>query len=88
MKTLRDNGTVLMPVDSAGRVLEILMCLDQYWAQNRLTSFPVAFLTNVSFNTIEFAKSQLGWMSDSVMNAFDLARENPFAFKYFFLFTL
>ena len=33
-------------------------------------------------NTIEFAKSQLEWMSDAIMKKFDNNRENQFAFQY------
>lgn len=42
----------------------------------------MTILNNVSYNTVEFAKSQLEWMSDTVMKSFDNSRENPFAFKY------
>jgi hypothetical protein len=49
---------------------------------NRLSNYSVALLNNVSYNTVEFAKSQLEWMSDAVMKSFDNSRENPFAFKY------
>jgi len=48
----------------------------------RLSNYSVALLNNVSYNTVEFAKSQLEWMSDAVMKSFDNSRENPFAFKY------
>jgi cleavage and polyadenylation specificity factor subunit 2 len=82
MKTLRNGGNVLLPVDSAGRVLELLMILDSHWNQQKITNFTAAFLTFQSFNTVEFAKSSIEWMSDSVMNAFDHSRENPFALKY------
>jgi cleavage and polyadenylation specificity factor subunit 2 len=81
VRTLREDGDVLMPVDSSGRALELLMFLDSYWNTNKLTTYSIAFLTNVSYNVIEFAKSQLEWMSDNVMRAFDYSRENPFQFK-------
>lgn len=79
-KTLGEGGDVLMPVDSGGRVLEIAMVLDSHWTQNKI-QHPVVFLTNVAFNTIEFAKSQLEWMSESVMHTFENSRENPFSFR-------
>jgi cleavage and polyadenylation specificity factor subunit 2 len=82
MSALRNDGNVLIPVDTAGRVLELLITLDQFWIQHKLTNYSLAFLTNVSLTTIEFAKSQLEWMSDSIMNAFDHSRENTFSFKY------
>eukprot|EP01119_Soliformovum_irregulare_P022802 TRINITY_DN7866_c0_g1_i1.p1 TRINITY_DN7866_c0_g1~~TRINITY_DN7866_c0_g1_i1.p1 ORF type:complete len:717 (-),score=229.90 TRINITY_DN7866_c0_g1_i1:43-2193(-) len=83
VSTLTGGGNVLMPVDTSGRVLELLMGLDQYWhSQKNLHQFSIVFLSNVAFNTIEFAKSQLEWMNDSVMNAFEASRENPFLFKH------
>ena len=103
LQTLRSGGNVLLPTDTAGRVLELLLCIDQYWTYNRytlsffilyiyiyfpllilvrLSNYSVALLNNVSYNTVEFAKSQLEWMSDTVMKTFDNSRENPFAFKY------
>lgn len=82
MRTLRGGGNVLLPTDTAGRVLELLLCIDQYWTYHRLSNYTVALLNNVSYNTVEFAKSQLEWMSDTVMKSFDNSRENPFAFKY------
>lgn len=31
MTTLRRDGNVLIPTDSTGRALELLVCLEQYW---------------------------------------------------------
>ena len=80
IRSLGENGNVLLPVDTSGRVLELLVTMDQYWIENKI-SFTIAFLSYQSYNTIEFAKSQLEWMSDAVVSAFDLRRENVFAFK-------
>ena len=35
LKTVRAGGNVLIPTDSAGRVLELMRVLDQYWIQNK-----------------------------------------------------
>eukprot|EP01125_Pyxidicula_operculata_P014680 TRINITY_DN4916_c0_g1_i1.p1 TRINITY_DN4916_c0_g1~~TRINITY_DN4916_c0_g1_i1.p1 ORF type:complete len:585 (+),score=119.09 TRINITY_DN4916_c0_g1_i1:17-1771(+) len=78
--TLRNNGNVLLPVDSAGRVLELLLILEQHW-NNFHHSYPIIFLTNVSYNTVEFAKMTLEWMSDSIMKKFISNRENSFQFS-------
>ena len=74
---------MLIPADSAGRLLEICLLFDQHWAQARqqCQNYTLAVLTNVAFNSFEFAKSQLEWMSESVMNIFESTRENAFAFK-------
>ena len=33
--TLRGDGCVLLPVDAAGRVLELLLLLEGFWAQEK-----------------------------------------------------
>lgn len=41
-----------------------------------------ALLSNVGYNVIEFAKSQIEWMSDKLMKSFEGARNNPFQFRH------
>eukprot|EP01116_Phalansterium_solitarium_P003529 TRINITY_DN14340_c0_g1_i1.p2 TRINITY_DN14340_c0_g1~~TRINITY_DN14340_c0_g1_i1.p2 ORF type:complete len:733 (-),score=366.09 TRINITY_DN14340_c0_g1_i1:191-2389(-) len=82
LRTLRANGNVLLPVDTSGRVLELLVVLDQLFVQHRLSTYGIAFVTNVAFNTLEFAKSMLEWTNDSIVSSFESSRENPFAFKH------
>ncbi|KAK9693101.1 hypothetical protein K7432_014071 [Basidiobolus ranarum] len=80
MSTLRSGGNVLIPVDSSARVLEIAYVLDQFWSTQRVT-YPLLFFTHKSYRTIQFAKSMLEWMSDSITKQFETARENPFDLK-------
>jgi cleavage and polyadenylation specificity factor subunit 2 len=42
----------------------------------------MALLTNVAHSTVEFAKSLLEWMSDSIAKSFESSRENSFLLKY------
>ena len=77
MATLQDNGSVLLPTDSSARVLELAYLLDQHWAFHQL-SYPLIFLSYQSYNTIQYAKSMLEWMSDAINRQFDKERENPF----------
>ncbi|XAR53657.1 hypothetical protein NMG60_11022294 [Bertholletia excelsa] len=81
LKTLRANGNVLLPVDTAGRVLELTLTLEQYWAQHHLT-FPIFFLTYVASSTIDYVKSFLEWMSDSIAKSFEHTRDNAFLLKH------
>ncbi|KAL5273884.1 CPSF2 family protein [Megaselia abdita] len=84
LQTMRNNGNVLITVDTAGRVLELAHMLDQLW-KNRdsgLMAYSIALLNYVSYNVIEFAKSQIEWMSDKLMKTFEGARNNPFQFKH------
>lgn len=61
METLRGDGNVLIAVDTAGRVLELAQLLDQIWRTKDagLGAYPLALLNNVSYNVVEFSKSQV-----------------------------
>uniref|UniRef100_A0A034WQU1 Cleavage and polyadenylation specificity factor subunit 2 n=1 Tax=Bactrocera dorsalis TaxID=27457 RepID=A0A034WQU1_BACDO len=84
LQTVRNNGNVLIAVDTAGRVLELAHMLDQLWKnkESGLMAYSLAMLNNVSYNVIEFAKSQIEWMSDKLMKSFEGARNNPFQFRH------
>uniref|UniRef100_H2M7W9 Cleavage and polyadenylation specificity factor subunit 2 n=1 Tax=Oryzias latipes TaxID=8090 RepID=H2M7W9_ORYLA len=84
METLRGDGNVLIAVDTAGRVLELAQLLDQIWRTKDagLGTYPLALLNNVSYNVVEFSKSQVEWMSDKLMRCFEDKRNNPFQFRH------
>lgn len=79
-KTLRAGGNVLLPVDTAGRILELVLMLESYWADENL-NYPIYFLTYVASSTIDYVKSFLEWMSDSIAKSFEQTRENIFLLK-------
>ncbi|XP_027110297.1 cleavage and polyadenylation specificity factor subunit 2 isoform X3 [Coffea arabica] len=81
MKTLRADGNVLLPVDTAGRVLELILILEQFWEQHKL-AYPIFFLTYVSSSTIDYVKSFLEWMSDSIAKSFEHTRDNAFLLRH------
>lgn len=82
VSALRQDGNVLLPTDSAARVFELMIVLDQYWRSHRnMQGYGLAFLSNMSEQTVEFASHQLEWMSDAVMRNFDEKRESPFQFR-------
>ena len=35
MATLRGDGSVLIPVDAAGRMLEVALLLEEFWGQEQ-----------------------------------------------------
>ncbi|GIY28510.1 cleavage and polyadenylation specificity factor subunit 2 [Caerostris extrusa] len=84
LQTLRNGGNVLISVDTAGRVLELAHMMDQIWRSqdSGLMTFSLALLNNVSYNVVEFAKSQVEWMSDKIMRSFEGLKGNPFQFKH------
>ncbi|KAL2990365.1 hypothetical protein AAZX31_11G195600 [Glycine max] len=79
-KTLRAGGNVLLPVDTVGRVLELILMLELYWADENLNC-PIYFLTYVASSTIDYVKSFLEWMSDTIAKSFEKTRENIFLLK-------
>ncbi|KAK4839644.1 hypothetical protein QYF36_023668 [Acer negundo] len=79
-KTLKAGGNVLLPVDTAGRVLELILILEDYWAEQSL-NYPIYFLTYVSSSTIDYVKSFLEWMGDSITKSFETSRDNAFLLK-------
>ncbi|KAJ0098851.1 hypothetical protein Patl1_20140 [Pistacia atlantica] len=83
-KTLKVGGNVLLPVDTAGRVLELLLILEDYWQEHSL-NYPIFFLTYVSSSTIDYVKSFLEWMGDSITKSFETSRDNAFLLKLSFL---
>ncbi|RWS18002.1 cleavage and polyadenylation specificity factor subunit 2-like protein [Dinothrombium tinctorium] len=84
LTTLRNGGNVLIAVDTAGRLLELAHMLDQLWRtpDSGLMAYSLALLNTVSYNVIEFAKSQVEWMSDKIMRSFEGQRNNPFQFRH------
>uniref|UniRef100_UPI00358E8751 cleavage and polyadenylation specificity factor subunit 2 n=1 Tax=Myxine glutinosa TaxID=7769 RepID=UPI00358E8751 len=84
LETLRNDGNVLIAVDTAGRVLELAQLLDQIWRTKDagLAAYSLALLNNVSYNVVEFSKSLVEWMSDKLMRCFEDKRNNPFQFRH------
>nr|POF26721.1 cleavage and polyadenylation specificity factor subunit 2 [Quercus suber] len=80
-KTLAAGGNILLPVDTAGRVLELILTLEQYWSDKSL-NYPIFFLTYVASSTIDYVKSFLEWVSDSIAKSFEQNHENPFLLKH------
>ncbi|XP_077966270.1 cleavage and polyadenylation specificity factor subunit 2-like isoform X2 [Styela clava] len=84
IETMRSDGNVLIAVDTAGRVLELAILLDQLWRDTRsgLHAYSLAMLNNVTYNVVEFAKSMMEWMSEKIINSFTDQRNSPFQFKH------
>ncbi|XP_065184481.1 cleavage and polyadenylation specificity factor subunit 2-like [Sycon ciliatum] len=87
LATLRASGNVLVTVDTAGRVLELCQLLDRLWRnqESGLIAYSLALLSNVSYNVVEFAKSQVEWMGDKIVRQVEDQRTNPFQFKHLHL---
>lgn len=47
-----------------------------------MLAYSLALLNNVAFNVVEFAKSQIEWMSEKLMKMMGEKKANPFQFKH------
>ena len=87
LSTLRRGGNVLLPTDASGRVLELVLLLNQQWqAQNLSRAYNLCWVGPMVHNTLEFVKSQLEWMGTNLGKQFDTGRGHPFALKQVQLF--
>lgn len=82
LTALRRGGNVLLPCDTAGRVLEMMLLLDGQWRIKKLGGYRIVLLHSMAFNVGEFAKSQLEWMSDAISKQFDMQKSNPFDMQF------
>lgn len=83
METVRAEGNVLIPCESAGRTLELLVTLSRHWVENNLGGmYHLVYLSPMASSTIEFARCQLEWISDSLCQGFYLGRANPLALPF------
>ena len=80
--TLKNAGSVLMPTDSSGRVIELLSCLYHFWEVKKLHDFfPIVFLSTMVHATLANASTLIEWSSEACQKQFDENRENPFLFN-------
>ena len=83
METVRLEGSVLIPVATVGRTLELLYILGKYWEDKKLGGmYHLVYLSPMAHNVIEYAKSQLEWMPDMLSKDFYLGRSNPFSLEH------
>jgi Cft2 family RNA processing exonuclease len=88
LSTLRRGGNVILPVDASGRVLELVLLLNQHWEKHRLGStYNLCWVGSMVQNTIAFAKSQLEWMAKPLGAQFDTGRGHPYSLKNMQLFA-
>jgi len=82
--TLRRGGSVLIPVDMAGSVPEVLLLLDAAWEQDRqlATNYPVVWLSSMGDMVVDQTKTRLEWMSKEVLDNFEVRLgTNPFVLR-------
>jgi cleavage and polyadenylation specificity factor subunit 2 len=82
LSVLRRDGNVLLPVDCSGRVLEIVLLLNQTFSQQRLTAaYDLIWFAPMCRNVVEFARAQLEWMAKALGTQFDSGKGHPYQLK-------
>lgn len=86
LAAVRAGGDVLVPVDTAARVIELAVELNEAWSlQPRtgpLARVPLLVAHEFAGRTLDFARTMIEFMSDRVVKRFDTTRENLFDFKH------
>jgi Beta-Casp domain len=83
VSTLRRDGNCLLPVDASGRVLELALILNRHWLLHNLAeTYHLVWYAPLVTNTIEYARSQLEYMTSELTHEFDTglslsSSENP-----------
>ena len=81
MAVLRRDGNVLLPVDTSGRILELLLLLVREWDTNKYhTSYNLIYYGYMCHNVLDYAKSQLEWMSQQLNTQFTDHGQHPYRF--------
>jgi len=71
MAVLRREGNVLLPADGAGRVLELILLLNQHWETERLqAAYTLLWFAPLCQNVTEFVRAQLEWMAVTLGHQF------------------
>ncbi|EFJ50753.1 hypothetical protein VOLCADRAFT_31342, partial [Volvox carteri f. nagariensis] len=81
--TVEAEGSVLIPTDAAGRVLELALLLDEHFSRARYdkgTTSPVLLSATIK-TVLEFARTQLEYLGSELVQAFSLKRSVPFSFR-------
>eukprot|EP00127_Corallochytrium_limacisporum_P007436 Clim_evm39s251 gene=Clim_evmTU39s251 len=84
IKTSNAGGNVLIPTDSAGRILELSYLIESIWKSKGINQIPVAILSHTAPQVFQFAMSYLEYMSEAINEQFRSQRENPFEYKYIY----
>jgi Cft2 family RNA processing exonuclease len=83
---LRKEGSVLLPVDTVGGVLELLIFMEEWWQEeSNMRNFPIAFVSCTGDVLIDQVRCRLEWMNDRVINKFNSSNNfsyNPFVFEF------
>lgn len=82
LETLREGGSVLVPVDATGTIFDLLLLLDEAWSSDTSLSekFPICWVSCLNDIILDQIKTRLEFMSKRVQRLFEERpdKKNPF----------
>ncbi|KAI9168228.1 hypothetical protein H9P43_007600 [Blastocladiella emersonii ATCC 22665] len=81
LDTLKTGGNVVIPVDTASRVLELAHVLEERWKHDGI-SYPIVVLSHTAPRVMHSARGMLEWYAKQLTQAFSQSRVQPFDFTY------
>ena len=90
-QTLRNGGSVLIPVDPTGDILELLLLLESAIAQDAsLQVYPAAFVSPLGDVVLDQVKTRMEWLNEHVVHEFEESvnfQAHPFLIQHIELFS-
>ncbi|KIM25567.1 hypothetical protein M408DRAFT_74190 [Serendipita vermifera MAFF 305830] len=64
-ETIASGHSLLLPVDSSTRLLELLVLTDQHWAYSRIRA-PICLISNTSKELLAVVRSMMEWLGGTI----------------------
>lgn len=81
--TINKGGRCLLPTFALGSAQEILLILEEYWAQNpELQNITIYYASSLARKCMAVYQTYIHMMNDHIRKKFQQTRTNPFQFKY------
>ncbi|CAI8493566.1 unnamed protein product [Hanseniaspora opuntiae] len=84
--TVKKGGRVLLPVFALGRAQEIMLILDEYWAENNdelgFGKVPIYYASDLAKKCLNVFQTYINMMNDNIRAKFRDSKSNPFNFKH------
>lgn len=78
LEKLKQNKTVLLPVDGLARTLELLMVLNDFWEKRPNDPRPIYFLSHYSVDIYDTVNKFTDWLNSDLKKKFTETLEKPF----------
>lgn len=74
---------MLIPIETSGRVQEVLLLLNRHWSTDRfLESYRIVLLHHMARHVLRFTRSMIEYMHRDLIKDFDKTLRNPFNLKH------